>query len=269
MSLPLVTLMDGQPVQGDWVLDRGLQYGDGLFETMIARAGRIRFQALHRRRFELGCERLLLAVEQAPLWEQVAAQARQHGDAVLKMLVTRGSAAQRGYGITGREECRSILFVYPPPDSRDIPDVISVVSLKATLGENPQLAGFKHCNRLEQVLARAELQSTGAYEGLVGSGSRRLISGTMSNVFLDTEGGLVTPVLDQCGVAGIMRAMVLAEAPALGLQVRVGDIPMDALEDCRGLFVTNVRLGVLPVSRINGRSVRISDAVRALAQRLA
>ena len=137
------------------------------------------------------------------------------------------------------------------------------------MGENPRLAGIKHCNRLEQVLARVELQSTGAYEGLVGSGSGRLISGTMSNVFLDTDSGLVTPVLDQCGVAGIMREVVLREAPAMGLPVRVADIPLGELDDTRGLFVTNVRLGVLPVSRIDGRTVRISDAVRALAQRVA
>jgi 4-amino-4-deoxychorismate lyase len=268
MIRPLATLVDGQPAQDDWMLDRGLQYGDGLFETMIARTGRIRFEALHRRRFEDGCAKLLLAVPQAPLWEQVAMLARQHGDAVVKLLVTRGSAIQRGYSITGKEQCRSIVQVYPA-EAADIPDQVNAVALKSTLGENPRLAGIKHCNRLEQVLARAELRSTGAYEGLVASGSGRLISGTMSNVFLETESGLVTPVLDQCGVAGITRAVVLAQAPAMGLPVRVADVSMDALGHCRGLFVTNVRLGILPVNRIDGRTVKVSDAVRALAQRLA
>ena len=269
MSRPIATLVDGLPAQEDWPLDRGIQYGDGLFETMIARAGRIRYEALHRRRFETGCQRLLLTVGQASLWEQVEALALQHRDAVVKLLVTRGSSAQRGYGIGGRENCRSILYVYPAPADADVPEAPGAVTLQATLGENPRLAGLKHCNRLEQVLARAELQPTGAYEGLVASGSGRLISGTMSNVFLEMESGLVTPVLDQCGVAGIMRAVVLREAPAIGLQVRMADIPMSMLDQCRGLFVTNARLGVLPMTRINDRVLRTSDAVRSLAQRVA
>ena len=127
---------------------------------------------------------------------------------------------------------------------------------------------MKHCNRLEQVLARAELQSTGAYEGLVASGSGRLISGTMSNVFLEMDSGLVTPVLDQCGVAGIMRAVVLREAPAMGLQVRMADIPMSMLDQCRAVH-HQCAAGVLPMTRINDRVLRTGDAVRSLAQRVA
>jgi 4-amino-4-deoxychorismate lyase len=269
MSPPIALYLDGQKADADWPLDRGIQYGDGLFETMIARAGRIRFESLHRRRFETGCGKLSLAVAQSPLWDQIAEVARQQGDAVVKLLVTRGPASVRGYGITGNEACRSILYIYPRPDSTDIPDLATAVTLRATLGDNPLLAGIKHCNRLEQVLARIELRSTGAYEGLMASGSGRLISGTMSNVFLDTESGLVTPVLDQCGVAGIMRAVVLREASAMGLPVRVADISMSALDSCRGLFLTNARLGVLPVRRINDRAVHHSDAVHALAQRVA
>lgn len=271
MNKPVAILVDGKPLpqgQGEWPLDRGLQYGDGLFETMIVRAGHIRFEALHRQRLATGCERLRLTIPQAPLWEQAAALARPHGAAVLKLLVTRGTALQRGYEIGGSSDCRSILYVYAAPDSVDDP-AVSIVSLNARLGENAALAGIKHCNRLEQVLARMELQATGAFEGLMSSSSGLLISGTMSNVFLDTEAGLVTPALNHCGVEGVLRAVVLRETAAMGLPVRVSDVPLTAMNDCRGLFLTNVRFGVLPANRLNGRALAVSSQVRALAQRVA
>ncbi|MEO8309182.1 MAG: aminodeoxychorismate lyase [Pseudomonadota bacterium] len=271
MNLPLAVLVDGEPwpLQGQtlWPTDRGLHYGDGLFETMMVRGGHVRFAALHRARLTAGCARLRIAIAQASLWEQATTLAREHGDAVLKLLVTRGSMTQRGYGTSGDETGRTLLLAYPAPAGLQ-PTDISVVSLQARLGENATLAGIKHCNRLEQVVGRMELQP-GTFEGLMSSSSGRLISGTMSNVFLDTEVGLVTPSLELCGIAGVMRAVVLREAAAMGMPVRVGNLPAAALDDCRAAFLTNVRLGVLPITRLNGRALPISDEARALAARVA
>ncbi len=266
MSNPLAVFVDGVPCDQDWPLDRGLHYGDGLFETVIARNGRIRFEALHQQRLASGCQRLGMPMPRG-LWEQARALAHQFGHALLKLILTRGSAMQRGYGVSGQEQGRPVLLVYPAPDPVD-PAEVSVDLLQARLGENPLLAGIKHCNRLEQVLARMQLQP-GAFEGLMVSSSGRLISGTMSNVFLDTEAGLVTPALNLCGVAGVLRAVVLREAAAMGTAVRVADLPLAVLQDCRGLFLTNVRLGVLPVTRLDGRALALSDHVRALAHRVA
>jgi 4-amino-4-deoxychorismate lyase len=271
MNKPLAILLDGQPcpLDGqDWSLDRGLQYGDGLFETMIVRNGHIRFESLHKARLGAGCQRLRLAIAQGPLWEQARALARLHGEALLKLLVTRGVAVQRGYATSGDEQCRSLLYAYPTAPV-NLPSDIHVVSLQARLGENAALAGIKHCNRLEQVLAALELKSTDAFEGLVSSGPGHLISGTMSNVFLDTEVGLVTPSLDLCGIAGVMRAVALREAAALGLPVRVANVPLAALESCNAMFLTNVRLGVLPVTRLNGRALASSEFAKSLAKRVA
>jgi 4-amino-4-deoxychorismate lyase len=270
MNQPLVALVDGKPcsaAQLEWALDRGLHYGDGLFETMIARNGHIRFAALHRQRLATGCQRLRIAVDQDPLWQQAGTLAQRHGNALLKVLVTRGTATQRGYGPAGDEVCRSVVLAYPPPATTP-PHEISVVSLQVRLGENPALAGIKHCNRLEQVLARLELPPRD-FEGLMCSSSGRVISGTMSNVFLDTDAGLVTPSLDLCGIAGVMRAVVLREAAAMDIAVRIADVPAAALAACRGMFLTNVRLGVQPVSCLDGRALSGSEQVRALAQRIA
>jgi 4-amino-4-deoxychorismate lyase len=141
--------------------------------------------------------------------------------------------------------------------------------LTQRLGENPLLAGMKHCNRLEQVLARRELARTGAFEGLLVSSSGRLVSGTMTNVFLDMDGELVTPVLDASGIAGVMRSVVMREAHRCGLPLRVADLPLVKLASCRSLFLTNVRLGVLPVQQLNGRSLQVPDAITTLAREVA
>ncbi len=214
---PLAVLVDGQPLSSatDWPLDRGLHYGDGLFETMVARGGHIRFVFLHRARLAVGCARLRINLPHQPLWERADALAQQYGNVVLKLLVTRGAMTQRGYGISGDEPGRWLLFVYPGPDTDSQPSEVTVVTLQARMGENAALAGIKHCNRLEQVLARMELGAD-AFEGLMGSSSGHLISGTMSNVFLDTDVGLVTPSLQLCGIAGVTRAVVLARGRSHG-----------------------------------------------------
>jgi branched-subunit amino acid aminotransferase/4-amino-4-deoxychorismate lyase len=81
--------------------------------------------------------------------------------------------------------------------------------------------------------------------------------------------GLVTPSLQLCGIAGVTRAVVLREAAAMGIPVQVANLPMAALDNCRGLFLTNVRMGVLAATRLNGRELASSDHARALATRVA
>jgi 4-amino-4-deoxychorismate lyase len=261
-------LVDGELSTESWPQDRALQYGDGLFETTLVRDGRIRFARLHQARLQQGCARLGIAANHAALWSQAQALAHQHGHAILKLLVTRGSATSRGYGPARDEAPRSVITVFDPPAAQELPATIAVNTLTSTLGENPALAGMKHCNRLEQIMARGELARTDGFEGLLYSSAGRLVSGTTSNVFLEQAGTLVTPVLDRCGIAGVMRAVALREAPPLGLQLRVADISAAAVRQCSGMFITNIRLGVLPVQTLDGRALAISDGVRNLAARI-
>jgi 4-amino-4-deoxychorismate lyase len=268
MNTALQVYVDGEPCSQRWPLDRGLQYGDGLFETMQVRGGHIRFESLHRARLALGCSRLAIKADHATIWEQAVQIARQQGAALLKLQLTRGDATARGYAPSGVEQARAILSVFPGPSPAELPAVIRAVSLRNCLGENPDLAGIKHCNRLEQVLARASLAATGAFEGLMASSSGRLISGTMSNVFLELDGALVTPEIDRCGIAGVLRAVVLREAEAADVPVRVADIPWSALPRCTSLWLCNARLGLLPVHELDGRALTISPSLRALAMRI-
>jgi 4-amino-4-deoxychorismate lyase len=268
MSGPLQIFVNGEACSGGWPLDRSLQYGDGLFETMRVRGGRIRFEALHRERLAEGCRRLGFHAEAQALWEPARAAARAQGEALLKLQVTRGDASARGYTPSGHEATRAILSVYEAPSAAEIPATVHVHSLAHTLGENPLLAGLKHCNRLEQVLARQAMRGSGAYEGLMASSSGLVISGTMSNVFLELDGELVTPALGRCGVAGVMRAALLREATAAGMPVRVLDLPWALLARCTALAISNARLGLLPAQFLDGRALAASPRFARLAARL-
>ncbi|MEO6185400.1 MAG: aminotransferase class IV [Steroidobacteraceae bacterium] len=194
--------------------------------------------------------------------------AASHGEALLKLQLTRGDATARGYAPAGNEQPRLIISVYAASTPAELPATVRAVSLRSRLGENPDLAGIKHCNRLEQVLARAALQGTGAFEGLMGSSSGQLISGTMSNVFLELDGELVTPAIDQCGVAGVLRAVVIREAALAGVRLRVAAIALSTLDRCSDLALSNVRLGLLPVQELDGRLLAQSPMLRDLAMRV-
>ena len=123
------------------------------------------------------------------------------------------------------------------------------------LGVNPQLAGLKHLNRLEQVLAQQELLGTTREEALMLSSTGQLIGGSMSNVFLADEAGLSTPSLEDCGVAGVMRAVVCAAAVRHGTPVRIRRIEAAELKLAREAFLTNVRWGVRSISELAGRKL--------------
>ncbi len=275
MSSPLAAaeaaLIDGVTASGIGLYDRGLHYGDGVFDTIVVRGGQPRFAALHRARLSAGCERLHLEADIERCFAELRLVAAGH-DCLVKLLVTRGDALARGYGYTGHERARRIVLRYPAPDAaRDAArsqQGIAARRARNVLGENPALAGIKHLNRLEQVLARAEAPPTEVEELLVASGSGLLASGTMSNVFIVQERQLFTPAVHRCGVAGVIRAAVLREAAGLGLQASERDIPFAALDEATEIFVTNARIGIWPVRELDGRALVIGATTRALQAHL-
>ncbi len=256
-------------------LDRGLHYGDGLFETLACLKGRPRFLSLHLARLALGCARLRLSAPgpqrlRAAI-EQAAAQADR---SIVKLLVTRGPAVARGYA-AGGEQGSWLVIRYPWPEE-DPALALSGVRVRTAatrLGENPALAGLKHLNRLEQILARNEDSVIEAEETLMLSHSGKLISGTMSNVFLVHEAGgrlrLRTPDLALCGVAGVMRSVVLREAAQEGISASECALAPPDLDTAAEVFLTNARIGIWPVRSIDGRPLAPGPLTRALQGRLA
>jgi 4-amino-4-deoxychorismate lyase len=270
-ALPERALVDGRPGLEVSVLERALHYGDGLFETIACVAGRPRFPGLHFKRLAEGCARLGLEADLAVLAREVRELAAGCERAIVKVLVSRGAARARGYALTGREHATRITLRYAWAGDDPLAALQGVrVRLAAVrLGENPVLAGLKHCNRLEQVLARAEWSDPEIAEALMFSSSGALISGTMTNVFLVQEGKLCTPRVDRCGVAGVMRAVVLTAAAAAGLSPEERVLEAADLERAEELFLTSALTGVRPVRELAQRTLAVGPVTRRLQERLA
>jgi 4-amino-4-deoxychorismate lyase len=260
-----ISLVNGTPGTID-PRDRGLAYGDGLFETMAYRDGRIRWLEYHLDRLLLGCGRLAIpAPDRALLQSEIEANYPSDGPAVVKLIVTRGVGA-RGYRIPEPAIPVRILTIAPWPASPtdDYTRGIVVRTCAARLGENTQLAGLKHLCRLEQVLAQMEIEGTAAREGLVRSSSGYVIGGITSNVFGVRGATLLTPRVTRCGVRGVMRRVVLEHADQVGLTPQEADIAPAELAACDELFVTNAVFGIKPIRALDGKEFAVGAKTREL-----
>lgn len=244
--------------------DRGLQYGDGVFETMRVRGGEVRLLQYHLERLYAGCQRLEIAgPAMRVLRGELTAAARLRRDAVLKLIVTRGPGA-RGYRPSGTERSTRILSLHalppgvhhsvagrPAPGARDAADAPARIRLCTTvLGQNPRLAGLKTLNRLESVLARAEWRDARVWEGLMRDTDENIVCGTMSNLFLRKGSALLTPAIDRCGVAGVMRRWVLQAARSLKLEPQERRIRWQHLIAAEEVFMSNAVVGLKSVAVI-------------------
>lgn len=247
--------------------DRGLAYGDGLYETMRWTHGRLPLLRSHLARLRDGARRLGIPLPDLGDLEAAIAPAAPAGiDAVVKLVVTRGVGA-RGYAAPRDPVPVVFALVEPwvPRPSAD-PDGLSLVWCRLQLGVQPALAGIKHLNRLEQVLARAEWDDPAVDEGLLCDPSGHVLCATAANLFAVIDGRLLTPDLHGAGVAGVARALLLSE-PALAIDVRA--ISRVALETADEVFLTNALAGVQPAARLGTRRWRPGDAARAAARVLA
>jgi 4-amino-4-deoxychorismate lyase len=183
------------------------------------------------------------------------------------LILTRGVAARRGYRPLGDEKPTRILSRYDwPAPSPEQWSGFRVGLSSVTLGINPLLAGLKHLNRLEQVLAQSEMRGKEVNEMLMLSSAGQVICGTMSNVFFADEGGLFTPSLLDCGVAGVMRSRVLATAAECGIAVAVRPVERAELRTLREAFVTNVRWGLQSIDVLEDRSLPVRTQAQQLCQ---
>ncbi len=248
-------LVNGEAHDCISVRDRGLQYGDGVFETIAVCDAQPLLWESHYARLRRGCERL--AIGPVPSAAELSAEAARlcagAERAVLKIVLTRGSSTG-GYAPTADTVPTRVLELRPWPQrpASHAREGVAVRLCRTRLGCNPALAGIKHLNRLEQVLGRAECGDAFA-EGLMFDDHDRLTEGTASNVFLVVRGTLLTPDLSHCGVAGVMRATVLAQADRLGLSWRVAELSRDALAQAEEIFLTNSLIGIWPVKRVESK----------------
>ncbi len=266
----LKALIDGAIADCVTIDDRGLQYGHGVFETLAVVGGTPLLWAAHYRRLQEACARLGFgAPSEALLQEDIQRLGIDAERAVLKIIVTAGSGG-RGYRAPPVLAPRRIVSLWPWPThaARHAEDGIALYLCKTPAWSHPILAGIKHLNCLDRVLARAEWGDDYA-EGLMCDAHGELVSGTMSNVFLVRAGQLQTPVLVAAGVRGIMRAEVLKIAARLGLSISETSLRLGDVVGADAIFVTNSVIGIWPVVQFQERSYSIGETTRSLQAEIA
>lgn len=239
-------LINGLPLRTIDVLDRGLSYGDGLFETLFVRDSHPQLWDYHLQRLQQGCERLsLLMPSPEQLLQDVKAVCDGLEQAVVKLTLTRG-VGPRGYRIPESAEITRIVMASPFTSERH-DDGVRLRWCNTRFGRNPAIAGLKHLNRLENVIARSEWRDTTIHEGLVRDSEGEVVGGTQSNLFIIKENTLLTPDLTNTGIAGTRRRWVMETARTLNMACQVQSLsPMD-VESADALFVCNTVMGLAAV----------------------
>ncbi|WP_460145026.1 aminodeoxychorismate lyase [Pseudomonas sp. S2_A02] len=257
--------VDGQPADALSLKDRGLAYGDGLFETLLVKGGQPLLLDRHLSRLAQGCSRLAIVADHQLIRAELLAYAAALGEGVLKLILTRGDSL-RGYAADPSAQARRILQGNPPAAYPAVhaEQGVRLFPCATRLSKQPLLAGLKHLNRLEQVIARSEWQDTEHAEGLMLDQVGRVIEGVFSNLFLVRDGVLVTADLKRCGVSGVMRAELLFQAESLGIPTQITDITLEQLQWADEVFVCNSVYGVWPVRAYAALSWPVGPLTRKL-----
>ena len=234
-------------------LDRGLFYGDGVFRTLRLKQGQPLNWQRHYQKLRQDCARLKLdCPSDVFLYNEIQALSSLHSDGVVKIIVTRGGGA-RGYAISNAQQATNIVQISPAPqfDPSYAHSGITLHTCELKLGHQVLLAGVKHLNRLENVLAASEFKTTHAAEGLLEDDTGWVISGTRSNLFALRERTLYTPDLSQCGVAGVQRDRVIAWANEQDIACKVAPMRREALCNADEIFLVNSVFGLWPVHKMD------------------
>lgn len=266
-----MVLINGELREAIAAADRGFQYGDGLFETIEVNNGQPVFMDRHLDRLQRGCRRLLIPCPDRDLLASEA-QSLVAGSAlaVLKIIVTRGSGG-RGYRQPDTIRPTRVVSLHPFPN---YPEAFNQQGIRAIfcstrLGLNPTLAGIKHLNRLEQVMARAEWNDVSIQEGLMLDQNDRVIEGTMTNLFYVRNNRLYTAPVTEAGIAGIMREVVIELAERNELEVVEHFFTAYDLLAAEEIFVSNSIIGLWPVRQLADHSFMRGPVTDKISQWLA
>ena len=264
-------LVNGECREHIEISDRGFQYGDGLFETIAVINGQPVFFDRHIDRLNAGCRRLYIPFPGAELLAFEAQKLSEHSsNAVLKLILTRGSGG-RGYRQPDVIQTTRVLSLHPFPDYPDSYKAQGIVArfCDTRLGLNPALAGIKHLNRLEQILARAEWTDPAIQEGIMLDINGHVIEGTMTNLFYVKNHTLYTSVLTFSGVAGIIRGILMAISSDQGISAIEHIFTQDELLSADEVFVCNSIVGIWPVRQIENTRFPVGEITRQLQSCLA
>jgi 4-amino-4-deoxychorismate lyase len=248
-------LINGMPSSGISINDRGLSYGDGVFRTFLVKNGVAQHWTLQYQKLSQDCQALgITCPSNKDLLKDLQIMFDDGADAVAKIIVTRGEGS-RGYAFsdkiqTNRIVIKSAMPVYP---SINQTQGVKLHLCELKLSQQKKLAGIKHLNRLENVLARMEWSDANIADGLLMDSNDNVIECTMSNIIARFGNELITPSLDQCGVAGIARARIIENAPRFNLAVKIEALKLDKLMQAHEIIICNSLFGAWQVVELNGK----------------
>ena len=263
-------LVNGEPGSVISIHDRGLQFGDGVFETIAVQSGEMLCREAHFARLEAGCRHLSIACPDRNLLEHEAYRlCRSREAAVLKITVTRGTGG-RGYGPPENISPNRIVTVHERPSypAAYYREGIRSCICSRRLTHQPGLAGIKHLNRLEQVLLRAEVTAARCPEGVALDLHGNGIEGSMSNLFMVKDGKLLTPDLSRCGIEGVIRKSVIAQNEAAGIETAIREIKPEELYGADEVFYCNSVIGIWPVRSIGDKVFKSIDTALEIMRQL-
>ena len=246
--------------------DRGLAYGDGLFSTIKVELGIVQLWSFHLARLKLGAQRLYFpAIDWQLLSDEIELLANTLIDkpqATIKVILTRGSGG-RGYSSKDCDQPLRILSCHDFPEfyKQWQRDGINLILCEQRLSINPQLAGLKTLNRLEQVLIKHELEQKGALEGIVCDTNGLVIEACSANIFAYFDNQWHTPKLDGCGVKGVKRRQVIEAAEHAGVNITVDEIHIKDLLKANAICLTNALMGLVPVKQFQSHCYSISEFI--------
>ena len=247
-------------------VDRGLAYGDGIFRTLPARNRVPQHWPRHYAKLASDCAAIgMQCPDAALLGPEIVRVCELDPDSAIKVIVTRG-VSSRGYRYEQDAEPTRIVMSSPLPGyPQSYADTgVRVRRCRVRLAQQPALAGIKHLNRLENVLARAEWSDAEIAEGILSDTDGNVIGGTMTNIFLARAGALATPSLDRCGVAGVTRERVIQAASDCGVRCATTRISWGDVVDADEVILVNSIAGAWPVCELEGRVRSVGPMARAV-----
>jgi 4-amino-4-deoxychorismate lyase len=259
MTSPSTFLINGDFAAALSPNDRGFAYGDGVFRTfrveLHSQQSEPAFWKLHYKKLAEDCRTLGITCPHAELLlSDIRQLFKRDEDAIAKIVITRG-ISERGYASLDLPNATRVVIKSPVPKypESNFDSGVRLHLCNLRLSKQPRLAGIKHLNRLENVIARTEWVDSTIADGLLLDEDDRAIECTMSNLFARFDTVLATPDLSRCGVAGLTRSRILDAAPRLGMTASIADLPLEKLLQADEIIICNSIFGAWQVVELAGQ----------------